>query len=169
MKKILSIFLSICMSLGVIMIFPSELQAKEIEIPVSLAYSNPYPEHDWINLGTIKLDPVQVNSAVSVRDAVYEVLSKFVGAFGGIINQMIIDAIKRTFGGKQTYTFYIKLTQYVSTDYMWHYYTYTCYSDSACTKPIATYTSTKWQDRYTKRQVEKLQEFLKNRMLYEKY
>lgn len=34
------------------------------EFPVAFRASNPYPEHSWINLGTITLDPVTINNAI---------------------------------------------------------------------------------------------------------
>ena len=36
------------------------------EFPVAFRASNPYPEHSWINLGTITLDPVTINNAIAV-------------------------------------------------------------------------------------------------------
>ena len=114
-----------------------------------IVYRNPYPEHNWINVGTITLDPIQINNAVNVRNVVYNAISKYVGTFGGVVNNAIISAITSQFQAG-TYTFYIRLTQYISTDYQRHYYTYTVYKDAACRKPIGTYVSTKWQKRYRK-------------------
>ena len=47
-----------------------------------------------------------------------------------------------------------RLTQYVSTDYQWHYYSYTVYEDAKCTKKVGSYTSQKWKDRYARKLME---------------
>lgn len=148
MLSLLSVFIVFC-SFG----FTNNVYATE-KIIQPMA-SNPYPEHDWINIGTITLTPAKINEASDVRSAIVKLIGSIVGSVYGGISGALVGYITSEVENGHT-TFYIKLTQYVSTDYQWHYYSYTVYKDKACTQPVGTYVSSKWKDRYA-------------RVLYEQY
>lgn len=123
------------------------------EFPVAFRASNPYPGHSWINLGTITLDPVTINNAIDVRSVFLTVLGGIVGSNFGAIGATLVSSVSALVNKGHT-KFYIRLTQYVSTDYQWHYYSYTVYEDAKCTKKVGSYTSQKWKDRYARKLME---------------
>lgn len=123
------------------------------EFPVAFRASNPYPEHSWINLGTITLDSVTINNAIDVRSVFLTVLGGIVGSNFGAIGATLVSSVSALVNKGHT-KFYIRLTQYVSTDYQWHYYSYTVYEDAKCTKKVGSYTSQKWKDRYARKLME---------------
>lgn len=155
MRKICKIGMSIILSLSIFTyIFPiSNVQANELPVPTNVG--NPYPEHTWINLGTITLDKVTINNAISVRNVLLSAIGGIVGGVFGATSGTVVASVTAAVNRGEK-DFYIRLTQYVSTDYQWHYYSYTVYSDAKCTKKIASYISTKWKDRYTRKLMEQM-------------
>ena len=109
------------------------------EFPVAFRASNPYPEHSWINLGTITLDPVTINNAIDVRSVFLTVLGGIVGSNFGAIGATLVSSVSALVN---------------KGDYQWHYYSYTVYEDAKCTKKVGSYTSQKWKDRYARKLME---------------
>lgn len=145
-KQIFISLLSISLVLGTTVAF-NHVNAKET--PDNLTYAaNPYPEHEWICLGTITLDPVTINRSQDIKDIIVNDIWPIVGVIS-IPAAIVLNKIASKIDTGHT-TFYIQLTQYISTDYEWHYYSYTVYEDKACTKSLGTTVSTKWQTRSRK-------------------
>lgn len=112
------------------------------------AASNPYPEHKWINIGTLYLDPVTINKVQDAKNILADLIFSAIGVLIPIA-ALVTDKLSDSINNGHT-KFYVALTQYVSTDYQWHYYSYTLYEDSSYSKSVGSGYSQKWKDRYAR-------------------
>lgn len=105
----------------------------------------PYPTYKWINLGTLKLDPVTVNKVQDAKKlfgtAIFAVTGKLLP-----FTELPMGYLASLIDSGHT-TFYVTITQYVSEDYEWHYFTYSVYEDANCTKYIKGNYCAKWRSR----------------------
>lgn len=111
------------------------------------------PRLSWINLGTITLDPVYINTASKIQAAFTKAFISLLGyCLPSPITSTVVTAINSQIKAGN-YNFYVKLTQYSSTDYNWRKFDYKIYADKACTKYIGSGAHAPWQLRMLSEQL----------------
>ncbi len=117
------------------------------------------PRLSWINLGTITLDPIYINKAESIQATFYRTLINLVGVCSANpIAVVVANKIANQIATNHYY-FYVRLTQYSSTDYNWRKYDFKIYADKNCKTLLGTGEHAPWQLR-TKSQKKDLKDLV---------